>query len=289
MRWLIACLLLSGSVAAQTPASVYQRAAYLDSAVKGTVLHAGVHPHWGADGHSFWYKDYGKDSALSYVVVDETKRTQSTQPAGTYREDVPFRQSPSRWEDPPVDSLSPDKRLRAFIRAGNLYVSDSERVRALTTDGTEAEPYGAWSWSPDSRYLIAYHIHPVETKKVAYILTSLAGTTRGVVKEREYLQPGDSMTTYKMMAFSLEDSTSVPVDNGLIDFNGPPWLHWQQRAASLFTFEKVERGHQRFRILEANVHTGHTRALVDEQTRTFIYENRIYTHYLESTGEIVWS
>jgi dipeptidyl aminopeptidase/acylaminoacyl peptidase len=281
---------------AQTPyrpspeeiAAAYHRAAHMDSAVRGTLLHMSIHPHWAPDGSTFWYKDYGRDSAVSYISVDVhtgTRQAQTAEPQGKFVENTNFRQPPSRWEDPDVDTVSPDGKMRVVVRAGNLFIG----ARALTQDGTEEAPYGAWSWSPDSRYLVAYHIHPVETKKVSYILTSLPGTTRGVVKSREYLQPGDSMTTYQMKVIGLQEGTTLVVDNGLIDFFGPPRLHWQQRSNALFTFEKVERGHQRFRILEADARTGHSRALVDEQTKTFIYENRIYTHDIPSTGEIVWS
>jgi dienelactone hydrolase len=294
-RLIFLCALCAPYLAplAQTPdradiAAAYRRAAHMDSAVKGTVLHMSIHPRWAPDGTSFWYKDYGVDSAVSYVVVNVaagTRAVQSAEPKGTFLESRPFLQGPARWEDPPVDTASPDGKLHVSVRGGNLFIGDS----AITKDGTDDEPYGAWSWSPDSRYLVAYHIHPVETKKVYYILTSLPGTTRGVVKGREYLQPGDSMASFQMKVFGLREGTSADVENGLIDFFGPPRLHWQQHSNALFTYEKVDRGHQRFRILEADARSGHTRALVDERTKTFIYESRIYTHYIPSTGEIIWS
>ncbi|WP_211352081.1 S9 family peptidase [Dinghuibacter silviterrae] len=304
---------------AQTPyrpspddiAAAYRRAAHIDSAVRGTVLHLNIHPHWAPDSRSFWYKDYGKDSIASYVNVEVntgTRQVGAAEPKGNFVDNTNFHQTPSRWEDPEVDTVSPDGKWKVVVHDGNLGLMPTAptpappapapappganttwAARVLTQDGTDAEPYGAWSWSPDSRFLVAYHIHPAETKKVSYILTSLPGTTRGVVKSREYLQPGDSMTTYRMRVFGVQEGSAADVENGLIDFFGPPRLHWQQRSNALFTFEKVERGHQRFRILEADARTGQSRALIDEQTKTFIYENRIYTHYIPSTGEIIWS
>ncbi|MEO6915738.1 MAG: prolyl oligopeptidase family serine peptidase, partial [Chitinophagaceae bacterium] len=49
-----------------------------------------------------------------------------------------------------------------------------------------------------------------------------------------------------------------------------------------------DRGHQRFRIIEVNTETGTSRKIVDEKTKTFIFEQRIFTNYLHDTHEIIW-
>jgi hypothetical protein len=53
-------------------------------------------------------------------------------------------------------------------------------------------------------------------------------------------------------------------------------------------YERVDRGHQRFRIIEVNANDASTRNIVDEQTQTFIYEQRIFTYYMPATSEILW-
>ena len=187
------------------------------------------------------------------------------------------------------DSLSPDKLWVAVIRNGNLFVRPSEggQESQFTTDGTMEKPYGQLSWSPDSRNLIGYRINPVKEKQVHYVLSSASGT-RGELRSRGYAQPGDENTSYEMFVFDVAAKKQTKVDFEVIDFSGPPFLNWRKDDSRYFSFERVDRGHQRFRIVEVNVESGKTRELVDEKTNTFIFEQRIFTHYLPETQEILW-
>jgi dipeptidyl aminopeptidase/acylaminoacyl peptidase len=68
-----------------------------------------------------------------------------------------------------------------------------------------------------------------------------------------------------------------------------PYIRWRSGNSRYFTYEKADRGHQRFRIIEVDAETGQTRNIIDEKTNTFIYEQRIFTHYIPETNEIIWS
>jgi dipeptidyl aminopeptidase/acylaminoacyl peptidase len=187
------------------------------------------------------------------------------------------------------DSLSPDKTTVAFIRQGNVFikpVSTGEEIQ-LTTDGTIEKPYGNLAWSPDSKNVVGYHVSPVKDKQVHYILTSASGT-RGELRSRGYAQPGDENTSYEMFVFNVAEKKQTKFDTDVIDFSGPPMLNWRAGDDNTFTFERVDRGHQRFRIIEVNAGTGKSRELLDEKTNTFIFEQRIFTHYLPETHEIIW-
>lgn len=157
-----------------------------------------------------------------------------------------------------------------------------------TQNGTKEKPYGALAWSPDSRYLVGYHINPVKDSSVYYVLTSTTGT-RGQLRSHPYKQPGDPFSTYEMYIFPIGEQQAVKVSTDIIDFFDAPELHWRGKDARYFTYEKVDRGHQRFRIIEVDTETAATRTLLDEQTKTFIYESRIFTEYLPETNEIIWS
>jgi dipeptidyl aminopeptidase/acylaminoacyl peptidase len=187
------------------------------------------------------------------------------------------------------DSLSPDKMWIAFVREGNVYIKsvNGGDSTQFTTDGSNEKPYGNLNWSPDSKNLIGYHINPVKDKEVHYILTSASGT-RGELKSRGYAQPGDENTSYEMFAFNIGNKKMNKIDIEKIDFSGPPYLNWRNGDSKYFTFEKVDRGHQRFRIIEVNTETAKARELVDEKTNTFIYEQKIFTHYMPETHEILW-
>src|SRR5262249_46402019 len=54
-----------------------------------------------------------------------------------------------------------------------------------------------------------------------------------------------------------------------IDF-GAPRLRWAKDGGR-FTYEKTDRGHQRFRLIEVDARSGESRNLVDEQSKTFIW------------------
>lgn len=187
------------------------------------------------------------------------------------------------------DSLSPDKMWVSFIKEGNLFVkaaTGGDPVQ-FTYDGSKEKPYGNFTWSPDSKNLIGYHINPVKEKEVSYVLTTGSGT-RGEVKTRGYAQPGDENTSYEMFVFDMAGKKQTKVDIDKIDFSGVPYLNWRQGSSNYFTFERVDRGHQRFRIIEVNTETAKAREIVDEKTNTFIYEQKIFTHFMPDTHEILW-
>lgn len=207
-----------------------------------------------------------------------------------YDNNRPLQARNYRWEQADRDSVSPDRKWIALSKGGNLFVKNaaSKKVDQMTTDGSMDKPYGEFSWSPDSKNVIGFLIDPKKTKEVYYVLSSVPGTTRGQLKSREYAQPGDDMTSFTPYIFSIADKKSIKVNTEKIDFFGAPKLHWRKGSNQYFTYEKVDRGHQRFRVIEVDVLNGNTRNIIDEKTNTFIYEQRIYTRYLPDTHEILW-
>ncbi len=207
-----------------------------------------------------------------------------------YDSNRPLQLRAYRWDEVVKDSVSPDKKTLAFIKAGNLFVKEisTGRETKVTDDGSLANPYGEFSWSPDSKDIIAYLLDPKQIKDVYFVLSSVPGTTRGQLKSHEYAQPGDEFTSYTPYIFSLAYGRKIKVDAEKIDFFGAPALHWRKGSNRFYTYERVDRGHQRFRVIEVDVTNGKTRNIIDEKTNTFIYEQRIYTRYLPDTHEIVW-
>jgi dipeptidyl aminopeptidase/acylaminoacyl peptidase len=206
--------------------------------------------------------------------------------------DVREPRSRPRWQrDGRFDSLSPDKKWVASIQDHNVVVRSVETGETIqyTNDGTQAKAYGRLTWSPDSKYLVGYKIDPREHREVYYVMTSLPNTTRGALRSQRYAQPGDEFTSYEMYVFALSSKQPLKVNTEKYDFLGMPFLRWRTDDPRYFTYEKADRGHQRFRIIEVDANTGNTRNVVDEKTNTFIYEQKIFTEYLPATNEIVWS
>jgi len=208
-----------------------------------------------------------------------------------YNAKRPLQQSRSRWQRNREARKSPDGKSEILIKGRNIFVVDlaTKTESQLSTDGNADKPYGEFAWSPDSKNIVAYKIDPKETKKVHYVLSSVPGTTRGELKSREYAQPGDDFTAYQPYVFNVAAKTAIKVDADPIDFFGAPELHWRDNNSRYYTYEKVDRGHQRFRVIEVDVLTGKTKNIIDEKTKTFIYERRIYTRYLPKTNEILWT
>ncbi|SFG82873.1 S9 family peptidase [Pedobacter insulae] len=186
---------------------------------------------------------------------------------------------------------SPDGKKEIAFQGGNLFIKElsTNLQTQLTTDGTAEKPYGYGVWSPDSKTLVAYKSNPVKTKEISYILSSVPGTTRGELKTRPYAQPGDEFSSYEPFVFHIATKKQTKVETDILDLNGPPRIQWREGNNRYYTYEKTDRGHQRFRIIEVDTQTGKTRNVVDEKTNTFIYQNRVFTSYLPKTNEIIWT
>ncbi|MBE7174181.1 MAG: prolyl oligopeptidase family serine peptidase [Williamsia sp.] len=199
----------------------------------------------------------------------------------------------SRWSRHYVrgDSMSKDEQWIAYIKDYNVWmrpVNGSGGEVQFTTDGTIQKPYGALIWSPDSKYFVGYKIDRREDKEVYLVLSAVPGTTRGQLRSRGYAQPGDEFTSYEMYTFDIGTKKAIKTSTEKYDFLGMPVPIWNGPDKRYFMYEKADRGHQRFRVIEVDALTGNTKNIVDEKTNTFIYEQRIFTHYLPGTNEIVW-
>jgi dipeptidyl aminopeptidase/acylaminoacyl peptidase len=183
-----------------------------------------------------------------------------------------------RRADPPDGPIrSPDSKWTAFIKDHNVWVrAGGEEVR-LSQDGRAGLAYGMLSWAPDSRTLVAFRIEPGEHKDVYLIESSPPGGGRARLRVRPYDLPGDRLTAYELNLFDVANRKASRPAAERIDLDEPA-LHWN-RDGRRFTYRKVDRGHQRFRLIEVDSHTGHCRTLIDEKAKTFIW-----TAHRESVG-----
>lgn len=275
----------------------YKNASRLDSLAKNAVIKGNIRAHWQSDNKSFWYRNTLADSSREYWLVNartgvktKVQDTLALIPSGN--NGFITGGIRSRWQrQRPSDSTSPDKQWIASIRAGNVFLrprSGGEAVQC-TFNGDTANPYGHMQWSPDSKHLVVFHIFPVAEKPVYYVLSSVDTSTRGILRSHEYAQPGDPFTGYELFTINMADKKLLKVNTERYDFLDYPWIHWRTNDNNFFTFEKADRGHQRFRIIEVNANTGATCNLIDQQTKTFIYESRIFSWYTAKTNEIIWS
>ena len=189
---------------------------------------------------------------------------------------------------------SPDGKWTASIKDHNIVLRSmaEDKEIQLTTDGRDTLAYGNLSWSPDSQTLAAFLIEPAEEKSVYRIESSPRGGGRAVLQTQNYALPGDKLASFRLKLFDIASQKPVEASVEPVDF-GTPRPRWAPDGQT-FTYQKVDRGHQRLRLIEVNARTGASRTLIDEQTKTFIWTahteglNLRPIQWLEKTGEILY-
>jgi hypothetical protein len=84
-----------------------------------------------------------------------------------------------------------------------------------------------------------------------------------------YAKPGDLLALPQPAIFDLAGKRQIAIDNTL--FPNPYDLsrfQWRKDSSAV-TFEYNQRGHQVFRVIEADAATGKTRAVIAEEPKTF--------------------
>ena len=202
----------------------------------------------------------------------------------------------------PRTIASPDGNWLAFIQNFNVYVraKANGKAVALSLDGSEGNYYDfdTIRWSPDSRKLVAYRIRPGYHRKIRFIESSPADQLQPKYSSVEYAKPGDALDLPIPVLFEVGTNKQIEIDNALFPnpYELAPAEWWKDSRA--FTFEYNQRGHQVFRIIEVDAATGTPRALISEESKTFIDYPRlvknqfdtgkVYRHDVNDGAEIIW-
>ncbi|MBL7188186.1 MAG: prolyl oligopeptidase family serine peptidase [Phycisphaerae bacterium] len=202
---------------------------------------------------------------------------------------------PTSKRRPPPRDESPDGRWTAFVRDNNVYMrsKDGEIEVQLSRDGSDANSYGMLQWAPDSKTLVAFRIEPGDRKEVYQVESSPEGGGRAKLHSRPYALPGDKFTSYELNLLDAASKEHLKPKVDRIGF-GRPRLRWNSDGRR-FTYEKTDRGHQRFRVIEVDSHTGDSRNIIDEKTDTFIWTahaedaNLRRVNWISNTDEIIYA
>ena len=218
-------------------------------------------------------------------------------------DDYGYDDTPRAVNDPQHTEASPDGQWLAFVDDYNVAVrsKDGKQTLHLSTDGSEGNYYAVdtLSWSPDSKYLVAYRIRPGYHRVVRYVDPDPPNQLQPEYSTMAYPKPGDTLPLQQPALFDVAAKREMPIDSSL--FPNPYRLSdaaWWKDSRG-FTFEYNQRGHQILRVIEVDAHTGQARALITEQSNTFInYEplidnqfdtGKIYRHDVEDGKEIIWA
>jgi dipeptidyl aminopeptidase/acylaminoacyl peptidase len=196
-----------------------------------------------------------------------------------------------------------DGKWDALIQNFNVFLrpaGSNEPATPLSFDGSEGNYYTFRSiaWSPDSKKLVAYHTRPGYDRQVHYIESSPADQIQPKHSTNFYRKPGDALDIGYPALFDVATKAEIEIDRALLpnayDLTTPVW--WKDGRA--FAFEYNQRGHQVYRVIEVDAQTGKARALISEESKTFIYYNalggglsagRRYRYNLNDGKEIIWA
>jgi dipeptidyl aminopeptidase/acylaminoacyl peptidase len=184
---------------------------------------------------------------------------------------------------PVREAKSPDGKWTVFIKEFNVWLRDQDgKDTQVTQNGIEGDAYSSVAWSPDSKVVVTFRSTPGDNKTVYLLESSPRDQLPAKLHERPYPRPGDKFSTHEMWLIDVDKVKPIQVDVERIDFRGIPRLRWHKDNQH-FTFEKTDRGHQRFRVIEVDAKTGKTRNILDEKAQTMVdHYSYFFLQYLPS-------
>lgn len=197
--------------------------------------------------------------------------------------------TPSSRQRSNRSASSPDQNWRAFLKNNNLYVRDEDGNEIqLTEDGTDENSLDrSFYWSPDSKFLVCTQTRQGDRRLVYLIESSPSNQLQPRLHQHSYLKPGDKIPQRRPRLFDIQSEKEIKLDERLFS---NPWslsnFRWNSDSSEL-TFLFNQRGHQVMRVIGVSTN-GDVRAVVDEQSKTFIsYTNRVYSHFI-GDNELIW-
>jgi dipeptidyl aminopeptidase/acylaminoacyl peptidase len=198
---------------------------------------------------------------------------------------------------------SPDGKLEALIWNYNIAVRDAttkQNETVLTTDGSEGNAYefGSIAWSPDGKKIAANRVRPGYRREVHYIESSPSDQLQPKHTVNVYAKPGDALALPQPVIIDVASKSAITLDDSL--FPNPYSLsrfEWRKDSRAV-TFEYNQRGHQVYRVLEADAASGRVRSVISEEPRTFFNyrtangnladSGKKYRYDLDDGRDVIW-
>jgi Dipeptidyl peptidase IV (DPP IV) N-terminal region len=172
-------------------------------------------------------------------------------------------------------AVAPEKTWEAIVINYNVAIratgNGTQKPTILSLDGSEGNAYeqNSIAWSPDSQKLAAYRVKPGYRREVHYVESSPEDQLQPKHSTLRYAKPGDVLDLQQPVLFDITSKTALAIDSTL--FPNPYSLsriEWRKDARAI-TFEYNQRGHQVYRVIEADAVSGKARAVVSEEPKTF--------------------
>jgi dipeptidyl aminopeptidase/acylaminoacyl peptidase len=317
-------LVASSPVAAQQTPSVttadYARAEkFLRESVIPLVSGVVTQPVW-LSGERIGYRSPARGGGSQFILVDPSKGTrvvcspETDRCGGALDPREVSRLMPAQRASGRPESVSPDGKKAAFIRAYNLWVRDvaSGRETQLTTDGQKDFGYATdnagWVrsdrpvmvWSPDSRRIATFQQDERNVGEM-YLVTTKVGHPE--LQAWKYPLPGDSVIAMIQRVVIEVDAPRVtrlqmPPDahrstlcDHVVCRNGEGWtdVQWYPDGSHV-AFVSTSRDHKHEVLRVADASTGAVRDVLREDVATQYESGNGAANWrvLPSSNEAIW-
>ncbi len=233
-----------------------------------------THPQHTFVGHS-WEVIGADDQFYGSIVADGGGQVATAKTPLPRADKKPSRR---RWNTPQPDQLVDDGKFQVRLHDGQLQKrttvaedvdSKSWQTIDVIADGRDSDTrLTSLSASPDGKWLAMWLRKVVAEKPVYTYESSPPGGGRAVLHSHDYPLPGDAMDQFELVLCDVTTWESESVDLPVFDF-GRPRIRWTK--TNQMVIEKIDRGHQRFRLFVIDPETGAVRTPIDEETETFIW------------------
>ena len=209
-----------------------------------------------------------------------------TEPRPERPQQAPWLQE--TWPPETESKSSPDGLWTAQIRSNNVFVTKKGSTEVQMTHSGAPNPYIArLTWTPDSKRVIVFRVTPGDRKPVYLIQSTPQGGGRAQLRSRLYDLPGDKVDTFDLRIIDVENGTDTAVKADPVDYGDMPDIRWEHDNRH-FTYEKMDRGYSRWRVIEVDSTTGESKTLVDDHPATFFDSTAAYSYYCDQSDEIIW-
>lgn len=188
---------------------------------------------------------------------------------------------------------SPDGTLEALVIDDNLVVrtagGGAERWRSQ--DGSTGNFYDpeTIAWSPDGRYVALQRVRPGDAHMVTRVVAAPEGKVQPETVQQLYPKPGDAVDQERPVLFAAADGRRIDIADDLFpnpyEMSKPVW----RKDGRSFAFDYLRRGFDQARVIAVDAATGLATVAVNEDTDTFVYGDRRFSHDVGGLGrEIIW-
>ncbi len=289
----------------------YEQYKKMSPQIRKSVKQGRISAKWADDGKSFQYNFDGKR-----YIFDVKKRKSTIDAGKAEKEESPYerymrmyKNAPARGRQYAVET-SPDKKLVAKYRNGNVFIVDSAGTNEITvttegsiekrfTFGTATWVYGeelsqrhAMWWSPDSKKLAFYHFDMSKVRN--YYLQYEQTEIYDSMNVEAYTKVGAVNPVVELYIYDLESwkTTKVDVRDGKPFSNNVVGhyvykIEWSPDGTELL-FHRTNRKQDVMEWAAANAETGKCRVVVREEWPASFTENTPFKKFLKDKKRFIW-